>query len=316
MMRGARLDRPLKIINMKIICGINKIRKFKKPVVALGVFDGVHVGHRRILKAAAEKARRIKGTSIVVTFWPDPHKEESLYSLEHRLRLIGQTGVGVCIVIKFNKVFSRLSAQDFVKEVLAKRIGARYVYVGRNFRFGKGAKGNYAFLGRSSRIYNFKLKLFDMVKVNRRPVSSTYIRGLIKKGKINYAAKLLTRPVSVLGTVIKGESLATKLGFPTANIDPHHEVLPPPGIYAAYAIFNKKEYKGACYIGSRPTFGNGPRRIEMHIFGFSKNIYGKYMEIRFVRKIRGDRKFNSKEALATQIKKDVLFSRKVFPLHF
>ncbi len=298
---------------MKVIYGINKIRKFRKPVVALGVFDGVHLGHRRILKAAVDKARRIKGTSMVVTFWPHPQSEGSIYSLEHRLRLISEVGIDISIVIEFNKQFSRIPAEDFIRDILVNKIGARYIYVGKNFRFGKGARGDSKTLERLSRLYNFRLKLFDIIKINHRPISSTYIRNLITKGQLNIAEKLLSRPVSVLGTVIRGSSLATRLGFPTANINPHHEVLPPSGIYAVSVIFNNKKFKGACYIGTRPTFGNKKQKhIEAHIFDFKKHIYGKYLEIQFIKKIRNDRKFSSPESLAQRIKKDITCARKVF----
>jgi len=311
---------------MKVIYGLSKIKKYKKPVIALGIFDGVHRGHQRILKAVVGKAKRIKGTSMVVTFWPDPHKQESIYSLEHRLRLIESNGIEICIVIKFNKKFCGTSAEDFVRDILVNKIGARYVYVGRNFRFGKHAGGNFKTLNRLSRTYDFKLKLFDIIKINNKPISSTYIRRLITRGELNSAGKLLSRPVSVLGTVIKGSSLATRLGFPTANINPHHEVLPTPGIYAVLVIFDNKKFKGVCYIGTRPTFsrqGGIPRRyvggkqqnqkhVEVHIFNFKKDIYGKYLEIQFIKKIRDDRKFNSAQDLVQQIKKDVLSTRQIF----
>lgn len=274
--------------------------------MALGVFDGVHIGHRRILKAVADKAMQIRGTSAVVTFFPHPQKEKSLYSLEHRLNLISALGIDLCIVITFNKAFSQISAEDFVKNILVNKICARYIYVGRNFRFGKDAQGDFRMLHKLSRIYNFKLKAFDIIKINGQPVSSTYIRKLITEGKLNKAKELLSRPVSVLGTVIKGSSLATRLGFPTANIDPHHEVLPPSGVYAISAIFKNKKFKGVCYIGSKPTFiSPGQRHIEAYIFSFNKNIYGEYLEIQFIKKMRDERKFSSPETLAKQVKKDI-----------
>ena len=298
---------------MKTIYGISEIRKFRKPVVALGVFDGLHLGHRRILKAVAGKAKGIKGTSIVVTFWPHPQKEGSIYSLEHRLRLISEVGMDICIVIRFNKRFSQVPAEDFIRDILVNKIGAQYIYVGINFRFGKQARGDFKTLDKLSHMYNFKLKAFDIIKINNQAISSTYIRRLIAKGKLSAAGKLLSRPVSVLGTVVRGTSLAAKLGFPTANIDPHHEVLPPPGIYAVSVIFNNKEFKGACYIGKRPTFRiEEQKHIEVHIFNFKKNIYGKYLEIRFIKKIRNDRKFTSQDSLARQVKKDIAQTRRIF----
>ncbi len=299
---------------MKIIYGISQIKKFKKPVVALGVFDGVHLGHRCILKAVVDKAKRIGGTSIVVTFSPHPQREGSIYSLEHRLRLISDVGIGISIVIKFNKQFSQMPAEDFIRDVLINKIGVRYIYVGRNFKFGKEAKGDFKTLERLSDLYNFRLRLFDIIKINYQSISSTYIRSLITKGKLNISGKFLSRPVSVLGTVIKGTSLATRLGFPTANINPHHEVLPPSGVYAVLVIFNNKKFKGVCNIGTKPTFLDHQKQkhIEVYIFNFRKNIYGKYLEIQFIKKIRNERKFNSSQSLVRQIKKDIAQTREVF----
>jgi len=300
---------------MKIIYGLSKIKKYKKPVVALGVFDGVHLGHLRILEAAVDKARRIKGTSMVVTFWPHPQREKSLYSLEHRLRLIEDIGIKVCIVIKFNPQFSRIQAEDFIRNILIQKIGADYIYVGNNFRFGKGAKGDYRVLRELSRIYNFKVQVFKVIKINKRPISSTYIRRLITEGRLEPAARLLSRPVSVLGTVIKGTALGRKLGFPTANINPHHEVLPPSGVYAVKIILNHHNLKGICYIGIKPTFkSHVATGIEVFIFNFHKNIYAKFLEIQFIRKIRKEKKFASCRFLIEQIKKDISVVKKIFSL--
>lgn len=301
---------------MKIIYGLNRVKKFKKPVVTLGVFDGVHRGHRKILEASVAKARRIKGTSVVVTFWPHPQREESVYSLEHRLRLINEIGIDVCIVINFNEKFAKISAVDFVKNILFKRIRAHYIYVGKNFRFGRRAEGNFEILERLSKFYNFKLKTFKVTKINNRPISSTYIRALIKKGKLATAQKLLTRPVSILGTVIKGDSLARRLGFPTANIEAHHEVIPPSGVYAVKIIFNHRKLNGICNIGIKPTFKTqGEKHIEVYIFNFRRNIYGKYLEIQFSKKIREERKFHSAHALAEQIRKDIVAVQRIFSRH-
>ena len=308
---------------MKIVRGISQIRRFKRPVVAMGVFDGVHRGHQCILKAAVRKAKDIKGTSIVVTFWPDPHQEQSLYSLEHRLRLISQIGIDVCVVINFNQNFSRINAEDFVKEILVKKIDTRFLYVGKNFRFGKNGAGDYKTLQRLSRIYGFKLKLFPVIRIKGKVISSTAIRNLICVGELAGAQRLLSRPVSVLGTVIRGDSLGKRLGFPTANIDPHHEVLPPLGIYIVRVIYGKRILKGVCYIGTKPTFKaqtanrkpQTAKTIEVYIFRFKKNIYGQYLEIQFLKKIREDRKFRTKEALIKQIKKDISFALTYFSRH-
>lgn len=305
---------------MKIVYGVNNIKKSKRPVVALGVFDGVHKGHRYILEQTIKKARDIKGTSVVVTFDPHPRREQSLYSLVHRLRLINELGIDICIVIKFTPVFSRIMAVDFVKRILIGKIGAKFIFVGKNFKFGKSASGDYSLLKRLSEECDFEAKEFDMIKTGHKIISSTSIRRLIKEGNLDAARKLLQRPVSVFGTVTKGIRLAQKLGNPTANIDPHHEIIPPSGVYAVKVIFNKKVFDGVCNIGERPTILTksdelGPgiqKQIEVYIFDFNRNIYGKDLEIQFIRKIRDEKKFTSIGSLAEQIKKDINSAKKIF----
>lgn len=291
---------------MKIFHGLEKIGKFRKPVVALGVFDGVHIGHRYILKEAVKKAREIKGTSVVVTFYPHPQKQQSLYSLQHRLRLIEEIGIDACIVINFSSAFAKIKAEDFIRKIIDGVIGAHFVYVGENFRFGLKAKGDCKLLNNFSRECGYKLKVFKVIKTNRQLISSTRIRKLITGGKLKAAQKLLLRPVTVLGTVIKGISLARKIGFPTANINPHHEILPPSGVYIVKVVLDKKFFSGICNIGRKPTVQghNKEKHVEVFIFNFSKNIYGKDLEIQFIKKIREERKFSSLMQLASQIARD------------
>jgi len=298
---------------MKVFFDFKKVKQLKRPVVALGVFDGVHQGHRRIISAAVKKAKTTGGRSVVVTFCPHPQKEESLYSLSHRLKIIESLGVEACIVIKFNRAFAAITAEDFIKKIIAAKIGAKYVYVGKNFRFGRRAKGGLKLLRELSGIYGFRIKAFDVVKTARLPISSTYIRKLIKAGELRKAERLLVHPVCILGTVIRGASLARKLGFPTANIDPHHEVLPPSGVYAVRVILKNKIYKGVCSIGTKPTLtGKNIQHIEVHIFSLRSDIYGEYLEIQFIQKIRDQKKFRSLPALAQKIKKDVIQAKRMF----
>ena len=298
---------------MKIIQGLGKAGKFCRPVVALGVFDGLHRGHRNILQAAVKKAKRIKGTSLVLTFFPHPQGKESLYSLEHRLRLIAELGVDVCIVVKFSRSFSKISAHDFIIKILVKKIKADFVYVGKNFRFGRRAGGDYRLLVKEAREYKFGVKIFKVIKSGALLISSTAIRKLIKGSRIKEAQGLLGRRVSVLGTVIRGSRLGKLLGFPTANIKAHHEVIPPAGIYAVQVVFSKKKYDGVCYIGKKPTTHprNKSTHIEVHIFDFHKNIYARVLEIQFIKFIRQDQKFTSLKDLSVQIQKDIIASRKI-----
>lgn len=298
---------------MIIIHGINKIKKYAGAVAALGVFDGVHRGHRNILQEAVRIARQAKGKSIVLTFFPHPQKEPSLYSLEHRLRLIAELGIDVCIVVNFSRSFAKITADDFIAKILVEKIGARFICVGKNFRFGNKAAGDYKLLAQAAKKYNFKLKVFSVLKSKGTAISSTVIRKLIRSANIKDAEELLGRRVSILGSVIKGSRLARVLGFPTANINPHHEVIPSAGIYAVEIVFSAKRYDGICYIGRRPTVDseNKSIHVEVHIFGFQKNIYGRTLEIQFVKLIRLDKKFASLGELSSQIQKDIISCRQV-----
>jgi riboflavin kinase/FMN adenylyltransferase len=233
--------------------------------------------------------------------------------LAHRLRLIAEAGLDVCVVISFNKVFSRMPADKFIRDILVEKIGVSLVCVGENFRFGNSAQGDIRLLKRLGGAYHYRVKDFKILKINKRSISSTFIRALIKKGKIEEARRLLGRPVSILGTVIKGSALGRIIGFPTANINPHHEVMPPEGIYAVEVNLGRKRRKGVCYIGNRPTLNLKKRsiHIEVYLFNFDRNIYGEYLEIEFIKRIRKDKKFPSLALLAKQIKKDAYLAQKI-----
>lgn len=299
---------------MKVIFGIGKIKPFRRAVVTLGVFDGVHRGHLKILKALIRQAKRIKGESVVVTFNPHPQSEFNLYSLEHRLRFFKQIGINACIVINFTAAFANIQPDQFIKNFLIKKIRPRYVFIGRNFTFGKSGKGNPSVLKAYSDKYNFRINVFSLFRLKGKAVSSTYIRRLILLGRISDASRLLGRPVSILGEVIRGKRLATVLGFATANLRTKHEVLPPAGVYLARIIIHQKKFYGLCYIGTRPTFKNrkkskslrkGSTQIEVHILGFNKNIYGKELEVQLLKKLRGEQTFPSVGSLARQVRKDI-----------
>ncbi|MFA5090131.1 MAG: riboflavin biosynthesis protein RibF [Candidatus Omnitrophota bacterium] len=304
---------------MKTVTGISSLPAYRKAVVALGVFDGVHIAHQKILKAAVRKAFLIHGASLAVTFFPHPQKEESLCSLKHRLVLICRLGIDNCIVIRFDRKISLMTAEEFVRGILVNKIHACYVLIGRNFRFGRGADGGLGLLRRMSRRYGFKVMAFSTIKSRGEVVSSTRIRRLIKKGDLIRAQEMLLRRVSVLGTVIRGASLAKSLGFPTANINPHHEVLPPKGVYAVKVVLKKNKLRGICYIGVRPTLkaaqttdkidGSRQIHVEVHIFDFHGDIYGKDVEISFISKIREEKKFSCVHELSLQVKKDILSAR-------
>ncbi len=307
---------------MKVIYGTGSLKrpKIEKKVVAVGVFDGVHLGHQMILRRVVREARRSSMASAVVTFSYHPShlfdplkKIPHLTSLEHKISFIAACGIDYCYVINFNRAFAATTPEIFVKDTLLKKIGMVSLYVGEDFIFGKGAKGDKKLLKLLSKKLHFKLHVLKHLKMGAKVISSTLIRKSVKKGRLNEACRYLGRYVSILGDVIKGEGVGAGLGYPTANIRPHHEVLVPDGIYATYSILGGKAFKSVTYIGTRPTFKTAVpyRGVESFLFDFRKKIYGSKMEIRFVRKIRGDKRFPSARELVRAIEKDALSARKI-----
>lgn len=289
----------------------------KKTVLAIGIFDGVHIGHRRIISAAIREAKKRRAESVVVTFDPHPLKVlkphisvPSIMSASHRLRLICALGADRCCVLKFDKKFSRLTPRDFAGKVLAGKFKASKVFIGTNFVFGKGNAGNANSLIKLGVEFGFEAKVVPMVKAGGEVVSSTAIRRYIISGKLNAAARMLGRPVSVYGTVVSGKKRGRLLGYPTANIDPHHEAIPPTGVYAVWVRRGRRRYGGALFIGKPSTFRETEPVIEVHIFDFHEFIYHEDIEVEFVRRLRGVRKFHDHEALIGQIKRDDILARK------
>jgi len=289
--------------------------KTKNSVITIGVFDGVHIGHKAVIKKVVKKAKSAGLKSAVVTFDPHPlkildpnHFVPSLIALKHRIDLIKGLGIDEVLVMKFNKNVAKLSPEKFVEDILIKKMGAKYIVVGEDFCFGKGALAGTEKLKTISKERSVKIEIVSPVKKNSHIISSTVIRRLIMNGDIHRASQLLGRPFSILGTVIKGTKLARTLGYPTANLNPHHEVIPPVGVYAVKIRLKGKTYSGVMNIGVRPTFYNYGHdkepEIEVHIFNFHGKIYGKDLEVIFVRKIRDERKFKTIDSLIEQIKKD------------
>jgi riboflavin kinase/FMN adenylyltransferase len=200
-----------------------------------------------------------------------------------------------------------MSPAAFVRKIICGRLNARAVYVGENFRFGRNASGDVRKLAMLLMQCGAAVKVFKTVKTCGKAISSSYIRRLISQGKLAAAQRLLLRPVAVYGHVVHGTGRGARLGFPTANIDPHHEITPPSGIYAVRVLLENARAKGICYIGTRPTFyrGNNAFAIEVHIFDFNKNIYNKFIEVQLIKKIRSDRSFSSSSKLILQIKRDI-----------
>ncbi len=311
---------------MRVIYGLKHFKPLnKKPAVALGVFDGLHRGHQRIIANLLKEAERLQTVSLIVTFFPHPQKEGSLYSLPHRLKLLAEAGVALCLVIRFSPAFRRITASEFLQNILIKRINPAVVLIGRNFTFGKDADGNWQMLKDYSKKARFKLRVINVLTYKGKPVSSSYIRTLVKGGDFSRAQELLGRPVTISGRVTKGRGLARILGYPTANINPEHEILPPAGVYAVRVSVGHSLFSGICYIGSRPTFtpvrkkfagakglSGGAKKampmktnIEAYIFDFQNSLYGRKIQIEFIKRVRSEKKFTSIQALARQIKRDI-----------
>lgn len=299
---------------MKIYRGFND--PSLKPVrraVAIGVFDGVHRGHQLILRRMIADARRHGIRTAVVTFDPHPVKVLApkkyhptiLLSLAHRLSILRSMGVDEAVVVPFARAFAGIPRETFFSKLLLKKLGMASLTVGDDFRFGKNALGDGAYLRTSCRGAGIRLTLVRPLKKGGRAVSSTRIRLLIETGKLKEAARLLGRPVSVVGTVVHGRSRGKRIGFPTANLDPHHEALPPAAVYAAYGYLGKKKLKGVLHIGERPTFGDRKKTLEVHFLRFHQNLYGRDVELIFVRKLRSIRRFSGAGALQAAIRADI-----------
>lgn len=318
---------------MKVIYGLGKeIGAFDRPCVALGIFDGLHLGHQYVLKSMAKYAISHNRKAVCITFFPHPLKILSsknifvhLISLTHRINLIKQLGLDVCIVINFDRKFLHISPRGFI-DILRKKVNPSVIFVGSNFTFGKGGAGNIKLLKNLAKKYDFKVKEITPLRLDGKIISSTLVRSLIKEGELNSARRYLGRNVFVLGKVVKGRRVGRKLGYHTANIDTEHEVIPPPGIYAVKvrinpALFYSESQTGvkrrgikdiqffaAAYIGTSPTmhFRYRLSRLEVYILNFNKNIYGERIEVEFIKKIREEIKFDSLVDLREQIKKDIV----------
>lgn len=284
------------------------------PVVTLGVFDGVHIGHQKVLRETVAWARRMDGEAVVVTF--DRHPESvisskgplMITSLRHRLILFESFDIDVCLVLKFDVALAAMSAPDFVREIIHNWLQARGLVWGFDCRFGKGAQGDLRLLESLAPTYNFQVCSVEPVVLDGRVVKSTAIREAIIRGELQFASRMLGRPYSLLGTVVHGDHRGRTLGFPTANLDSHHEVRPPRGIYSCRVTLGSQTYRALTSLGVRPTFAHmgAPREIvEVHIIGFEGDLYGQDLDVRFVRRLRDERKFPSPQALVEQIKRDI-----------
>ena len=302
---------------MKIYSNLNLNNKHRNGVIAIGNFDGLHLGHLKVINEAKVKAKKLNLPFGVMTFEPIPImffnkklKNHRINSLEQKKNLLKKLKLDFLIVIKFNKYFSSLTAEDFIKKIIYKKIKCKYLYVSRNFKFGHKRRGNIKTLKKFERLFDYKRVITKPYKKNNKIISSTIIRKKIRAGKIEEINKLLNRVWSVEGKVIKGQKRGRKIGFPTCNLKLDNYVIPRLGVYTVKVSNKNFNKNGIANIGYRPTFKGQSLLLETNIFGFRKNLYNKVINVSFEKFIRPEKKFKNLEYLKKQIKLDIKLAKK------
>lgn len=299
---------------MQIYYSIDDFKPVKNAVVTSGTFDGVHVGHKKILARLNEVARKSNGETVVITFWPHPRlvlypddtQLRLLNTFEEKADLLKKQGVNHLLRIPFTKEFSQLSSEDFITQILVDKIGTKKLVIGYDHHFGKNREGSFEQLKLNAPKYGFEVEEIPRQDVDHVTVSSTAIRKAIESADLETANHLLGQPYMLSGRVVKGDQLGRQLGYPTANIeiDSMHKLIPADGIYAVHVTHSHALYKGALYIGNRPTVEGTKKVIEVNIINFTKAIYGESLTIEFHKFIRRDKKLASLEELKHQISVD------------
>ncbi|RJQ13406.1 MAG: bifunctional riboflavin kinase/FAD synthetase [Nitrospiraceae bacterium] len=299
---------------MKIIDGIENMKeRLPYPVLTIGNFDGVHLGHQAIFRMLIDRAREKNGTSVVLTFMPHPlrviapERSPKLLTLyKDKLNFITDSGIDVIICINFTKEFADITAENFVTGILCNVLGIKEVFIGPNYTFGKGRRGSTELLRELGEQCGFEVTIVDEIRINHSVVSSSRIRVLVAKGKVDEAAALLGRLYSVEGIVIEGAKRGKSLlSTPTANLLTANELLPKDGVYAVMVEMDGERYGGATNIGFNPTFEEKKFSFETHVLDFDGNLLGKTLRVHFVKRIRDEMKFSNIDDLSAQMKKDI-----------
>ncbi len=299
---------------MKIYHSLDDFTRLNYGVVTSGTFDGVHLGHQKILQRLHEFSKKNNGESVVITFWPHPRQIlkptdltlKLLNTFEEKAELLRQQNIDHVIRIPFTKEFSQITSQEFITKILVETIGTKKLVIGYDHRFGKNREGSFEQLKLNGPAYGFDVEEIPQQDIDHVAVSSSKIRRALEAGDIDIATHFLGRPYSITGRIIKGDKLGRVLGFPTANIDldSHDKLIPTEGIYAVKVLHEKNIYGGMLYIGTRPTIDGSKRSIEVNIFNFDKEIYGESLQVSFIKLLRMDSKFQDLEALKEQLHKD------------
>ena len=298
---------------MKVVQDIQNYNSDTKSILTIGTFDGVHVGHQKIIKALVEEARNKKLLANVLTFFPHPRmvlqkdaQIKLIDTLAEKETFLRKLGVDTLIIHPFSKEFSRLSALEFTRDILVNQLKIAELFIGYDHRFGKNREATVADLTSFGKIYDFKVNIIPAQDVSAITVSSTKIRTAISDGDFTKVVDFLGRFFQLSGTVSKGQSLGRTINFPTANllIDSQHKIIPPKGVYLVSIFHKQNQYYGMMNIGTRPTLNGDKQTIEVHIFEFDENIYDSTLTINLIEKIRDEQKFESLDALKKQLIKD------------
>ena len=304
---------------MKIFNNLRITKNYKRSSLAIGNFDGIHKGHQKVFIHAKKYAKKHNSKFGILTFSPLPimffNKKIKNYRLTpefQKLNFLKKYGTDFVINIKFNKKFSKLSPDRFIKNIIYKKINPKFIFVSNNFKFGYKRKGNVKLLNKFGEKCEYSLLKTTPYKYEKKLISSTRIRKALQRGEVDSANKLLSRTWFIEGRVEKGKKIGRKLGYRTCNISIKDYIMPKVGIYAVKVrILNERNiFKGVAYLGSRPTFGGKQIFLEINIFGIKKNLYKKRLRVYFLKFIRADRKFNSQKRLVIQMNKDVILAKK------
>lgn len=299
---------------MKIFQHIGECKNIKNPVLTLGMFDGIHIGHQAIIRQLNEIAEKENGESVLLTFEPHPRVVlgkgaddlQLLTTLDEKKELLENSGLENLILHPFTKEFANLSAEEFVKELLVNQIGIHTIVIGYDHHFGKNRKGNFEQLHQLSKNFGFNCIKIEEVKSDGHHISSTQIRNALIQGNVEFATEGLGRNYSLTGKVIHGDKLGRTLGFPTANLETEQfKLIPGNGVYIVKAFLKDEIFKGLLSIGTRPTVTNSnEKRAEVYLMDFDREIYGETLKIEVSHKIRDDQKFDSLEDLVEQMNLD------------
>ena len=302
---------------MKVFKNFNIGKKFQNSALAVGNFDGIHLGHKKVLKAARLKSKKNKIYFGALTFEPLPVmffnksiKNHRINKLSQKIEQLKKQKLDFLVIKKFDRKFSKINYLNFIKRILYQKLKCKFLFVSKNFKFGNKRQGNIERLKYYQNKYNFRTVLTKALKKNKKVISSTVVRRLINRGKVSEVKKLLGRPWEIRGTVKKGNQRGRKIGFPTCNINLNEYIIPRLGVYSIIAETDSFRKKGIANIGYRPTFNGQNLLLEVNIFGINKNLYNKVIKVYFLKFIRAEKKFKNLEHLRKQIKLDVKQAKK------